>query len=129
MVDGKPAEVLGYTMVKVGTSNQVEMAINDITKVTPELMAMLHTDAGVKGTYEFPGADAPLNYNGALVMTSFSVNNLTSVQKSPSTTPPKPTSSIPNDKNNMNTKVDHVDLTTSFDYLLTNTVLRSKNFS
>jgi hypothetical protein len=29
----------------------------------------------------------------------------------------------------MNTKVDHVDLTTSFDYLLTNTVLRSKNFS
>ena len=34
---------------------------------------MLHIDAGVIGTYEFPGADVPVTMNGEIVMMPFVV--------------------------------------------------------
>ncbi len=38
-----------------------------------KLWPMLHIDAGTVGTYEFPGADAPVMANGAIVMKQISV--------------------------------------------------------
>jgi hypothetical protein len=32
-----------------------------VSKATAKNLAMLHTDAGEKGKYEFPGADVPVN--------------------------------------------------------------------
>jgi plastocyanin len=57
--DGKPGTVLGYSPVKDGKNTDVVVAI-DTAQATDSLYAMLHTDAGTVGTYEFPGADGPV---------------------------------------------------------------------
>src|SRR5260221_11647541 len=54
------APVIGYAPVKAGLNQGVQVKISDPTTITPEVIAMLHVDAGTKGTYEFPGADAPV---------------------------------------------------------------------
>ena len=45
----------------------------DLTGATGTLYAMLHTDAGTAGTYEFPGDDKPVSVDDAIVMTRFSL--------------------------------------------------------
>jgi len=57
--NGGPGPVIGYAAVPGGASTDVVVDI-DSGDATPVLFAMLHTDAGVVGTYEFPGADVPL---------------------------------------------------------------------
>jgi len=54
------APVIGHTAVKAGLNQNVQVKIDDPTTITPEVIAMLHIDAGTKGTYEFPGPDAPV---------------------------------------------------------------------
>ena len=68
--NGKFAEVIGQAPVKKGGVTNVVVKI-DTTKATKELNAMLHMDKGTIGTYEFPGADAPVKEDGAIVMTNF----------------------------------------------------------
>jgi predicted lipoprotein with Yx(FWY)xxD motif len=68
--DGKPAFEIGYTSVKSGISQNVVVNI-DATKATPILFAMLHTDAGTIGKYEYPGPDEPQLANGQIVSPSF----------------------------------------------------------
>ena len=67
---GKPGPVVGYAAVRAGENLDVVVAI-DSKKATPVLYAMLHADAGVVGTYEFPGADVPTMNMGAMVSPSF----------------------------------------------------------
>jgi hypothetical protein len=69
-LDGKPGPVIGYAKVNQGINVNVKVTI-DTAKATPKLWAMLHIDAGVVGTYEFPGLDVPVMLNNAIVMTQF----------------------------------------------------------
>jgi hypothetical protein len=69
---GKPGPVIGYAAVRAGENLNVVVAV-DAKKATPVLYAMLHLDAGVVGTYEFPGADVPTMNMGAMVSPAFKV--------------------------------------------------------
>ncbi|MBW7881629.1 MAG: fasciclin domain-containing protein [Caldilineaceae bacterium] len=69
--DGKPGPVLGQTAVPAGTTENVVVALDPPLEAGTELWAMLHVDAGTAGTYEFPGPDAPVTVDGAIVMMPF----------------------------------------------------------
>ncbi len=70
--DGKPGPVVGFSPVTDGTNNNVAIEI-DVANATPVLYAMLHTDAGETGTYEFPGPDGPISVDGQVVTPPFDV--------------------------------------------------------
>lgn len=72
---GGPGPVVGYAAVTDGTNTDVVVKIDSYT-ATPKLFAMLHTDAGTVGKYEFPGADVPVMTNGEMVNPSFTVSDL-----------------------------------------------------
>lgn len=57
--EGSPGAVLGYAQVSSGANTNVAVKI-DSSKATAALYAMLHKDAGQKGVFEYPGADAPV---------------------------------------------------------------------
>ena len=52
--------VIGHAPIKMGLNAAVKVTIDDASKVTAQVSAMLHIDAGLIGTYEFPGPDAPV---------------------------------------------------------------------
>ena len=70
--DGKPGLVLGYSPVKEGENAVVAVKI-DAAQATQMLYAMLHTDAGTVGSYEFPGSDGPVLVGGQMVNPAFSI--------------------------------------------------------
>jgi plastocyanin len=70
--NGAPGPVLGYTAVKDGENDNVAVKLAAEGR-TETLYAMLHTDAGTVGTYEFPGADVPVAMNGAAITPAFKV--------------------------------------------------------
>jgi hypothetical protein len=70
---GKPGKVIGHTAVKKGESNNVVIKLDEDVPVGGKLWPMLHIDAGTIGTYEFPGADAPVVVNGNVVMKQITV--------------------------------------------------------
>ena len=55
----KAGTVLGHAPIKAGLNSNVKVTLDDPTKVTEMMTAMIHIDAGKIGTYEFPGADTP----------------------------------------------------------------------
>jgi hypothetical protein len=70
---GKPGAVIGHSQVRAGDNQDVLVQI-DLSQATPMLFAMLHTDAGVLGTYEFPGTDVPaMDSNSQMVTPAFAV--------------------------------------------------------
>ena len=73
--NGGPGPVVGYAAVKDGVNTNVVVKI-DSYSATPVLFAMLHTDVGKVGVYEFPGADIPVMSNGMMVSPSFKVSDL-----------------------------------------------------
>lgn len=86
--DDQPGAVIGYAPVNDGENLNIGVSV-DAKKVTPKLYAMLHIDAGVIGTYEFPGTDVPaLDDQGKAVSPSFMVTN------SVSTTPIDPNAKV-----------------------------------
>lgn len=68
--DGGPGPVVGYAAVTDGNNTDVVVEI-DTEAATETLYAMLHTDAGVEGTYEFPGDDGPVSVDGSVVVQPF----------------------------------------------------------
>ncbi len=68
--DGKPGPVIGHTAVFDGVNTSLEVDV-DMAEATETLYAMLHTDAGEVGTYEFPGADVPVQVEGKVVSPAF----------------------------------------------------------
>ena len=74
--NGAPGPVLGHAAVKDGENDNVVVTLAAAGR-TPTLYAMLHTDAGVVGTYEFPGPDVPVTVNGAVVTPAFKATNVT----------------------------------------------------
>jgi hypothetical protein len=69
-VEGAPGPVLGYAPVKAGVNWNVRVKIRSDGS---RLWAMLHVDAGMVGTYEFPGPDVPVSVEGKVVMLRFSL--------------------------------------------------------
>lgn len=73
MNDGELGEVLGYTAVATGLNQNLELTI-DPQLATPTLVAMLHSDAGESGEFEFPdGLDLPLEWESAQIATTFAL--------------------------------------------------------
>lgn len=72
---GAPGPVIGYAAVKNGENDNVVVKIDSYSG-TPTLYAMLHTDVGKVGTYEFPGPDVPVMVSGAMVSPAFKVTGL-----------------------------------------------------
>ena len=70
--DGAPGPVIGHAAVQDGENNDVSVEI-DVANATETLYAMLHTDAGEMGTYEFPGVDTPVQVEGQVVVQPFAV--------------------------------------------------------
>lgn len=70
--DAKPGPVLGYSAVADGANTDVVVAL-DLTGLTKTLYAMLHTDSGQVGIYEFPGDDVPVKQGEAVVMSPFNL--------------------------------------------------------
>jgi predicted lipoprotein with Yx(FWY)xxD motif len=70
--NGAPGPVLGYAAVKDGENMNVAVKLAAEGR-TDTLFAMLHTDAGTVGTYEFPGADGPVSVDGKVVTPAFTV--------------------------------------------------------
>lgn len=71
---GVPGEIIGQVAVSAGEHKDVKVRVSvDGSNVTPIVHAMLHVDAGIKGTFEFPGADVPVTANGVAITGSFQV--------------------------------------------------------
>jgi len=70
--NGAVGPVIGQSPVVDGENANVVVEI-DPAQATETLYAMLHMDAGVVGTYEFPGADGPASVNGEMVSPAFQV--------------------------------------------------------
>jgi plastocyanin len=70
--NGAPGPVLGYAAVKDGENDDVVVKLAAEGR-TETLYAMLHTDAGTVGTYEFPGADGPVAMNGKVITPAFKI--------------------------------------------------------
>jgi LPXTG-motif cell wall-anchored protein len=71
--NGAPGKVIGQTAVKAGENKNVVIKLSENVAAGSKLWPMLHIDAGTKGTYEFPGPDAPVSVNGNIVMKQISV--------------------------------------------------------
>jgi LPXTG-motif cell wall-anchored protein len=71
--NGGPGKVLGQTAVKAGDSKDVAIKLSEDVPAGGKLWPMLHIDAGVIGTYEFPGADAPVIVDGNIIMKQITV--------------------------------------------------------
>src|SRR5215212_5230559 len=70
---GKPGKVIGNTAVKKGDNPNVAIKLSEDVPAGGKLWPMLHIDAGVIGTYEFPGADSPVIVGGNIVMKQITV--------------------------------------------------------
>jgi len=71
--DGKPGPVVGHAALADGVNENVTVEIDE-SAATDVLYAMLHTDAGEVGTYEFPGADGPVkDAEGKVITPPFNV--------------------------------------------------------
>lgn len=76
-----PGPVIGHAAVEDGVNQDVTVEI-DAEAATETLFAMLHTDTGEMGTYEFPGADTPVQVDGELVTPAFTLTDLPTVETS-----------------------------------------------
>jgi plastocyanin len=98
-VDGKPGPILGYSAVSGGANSAVKVTI-DTSSATETLYAMLHTDAGEIGTWEFPnGPDTPVMVGEQIVTPAFRVSKQAGDSQSPpaaaATAPSSAGSAIP----------------------------------
>jgi len=71
--DGKPGAVLGYSLVNDGENGNVVVEIDE-AGATETLYAMLHSDAGEIGVFEFPeGPDGPVTVDGSVITPPFRI--------------------------------------------------------
>ena len=68
--NGDVGPVIGFAPLDSGVNLNVLVQI-DGAQATPVLYAMLHSDAGEIGKYEFPGPDGPVFVNGVMIIASF----------------------------------------------------------
>ncbi len=73
-VASTPGAIIGYTPVVDGENVGIEVFIDPLS-ATKVLYAMLYTDAGLVGEFEFPGADEPVMADDKEVIESFMVDH------------------------------------------------------
>ncbi len=66
--------MIGFAPVKSGVNENVRVNL-DTNQVTNVMYAMLHTDAGEVGKYEFPGPDVPVIVNAVMVSPEFTITS------------------------------------------------------
>lgn len=71
--DAQEGEILGYTAVSAGTNEDMVVTIDPLA-AGPELVAILHRDAGRAGEFEYPGPDIPWQIDGTPVATPFAAD-------------------------------------------------------
>ncbi len=75
--EGSFGEVIGSQSINTGWSYNVTVAI-DTRRTTPQLFAMLHTDTGERGVYEFAGENTPdgpvFDSDGNIITPAFNVD-------------------------------------------------------
>jgi plastocyanin/anti-sigma-K factor RskA len=76
--DGMRVIALANTGNAPGAAGILVVVAIDTSKATATLYAMLHTDAGTVGTYEFPEPDAPVQGDASQVNPPFQVTGLPS---------------------------------------------------
>jgi plastocyanin len=74
---GSPGPVIGFAPVVDGVNPDIKVDIDE-SDSTATLYAMLHSDAGTAGTFDFPGDDAPVMVEDQMVVKSFSISAGTS---------------------------------------------------
>lgn len=90
--NGIIGEIIGYTAFNTGTDTKIKITV-DRKKISPSLVAMMHYDRGVAGTFESPGADGPVIKDQQVIMEEFTILNQSIIeQENTSTTTPIPTS-------------------------------------
>jgi hypothetical protein len=72
--NGAPGPVIGFAAVSEGLVKNLAVKIDE-SKATPVLYAMLHTDAGKVGVYEFPGPDVPVMVDEKMVSPAFTLQH------------------------------------------------------
>jgi hypothetical protein len=70
--DGAPGAVIGRAAVEAGTNTSVQVEI-EAESATDTLYAMLHVDTGTESEHELPDGDPPVQFEGQIVVTPFSV--------------------------------------------------------
>jgi predicted lipoprotein with Yx(FWY)xxD motif len=70
--DGTIGPPIGDIHVLDGMNKDLIVKIN-VSQATPVMYAMLHTDAGKIGVWEFPGPDVPVMLNNQMVAPSFKI--------------------------------------------------------
>jgi len=70
--DGAPGTVIGNSPVVDGENADVVVTIDE-SAATTTLYAMLHTDVGEAGTFEFPGDDVPVKVDDKIVLSPFQI--------------------------------------------------------
>lgn len=76
--EGRPGPVIGYRAVNDGETESLAVSI-DTSMATPTLFAMLHSDTGEVGVYEFgqvEGADGPVRVDDAVITPAFNAEIL-----------------------------------------------------
>ena len=71
--EGKPGPVIGHAAAPKGETKNLAIKLDQNVPVGGKVWPMLHIDAGTIGTYEFPGADAPVVINNNIVMKQVSI--------------------------------------------------------
>jgi plastocyanin len=91
--DGKPGPILGYSAVASGANAGLMIAIDE-SSATETLYAMLHTDGGELGAWEFPnGPDAPVMVGEQVITPAFMVKKqAVAPQSAPTAAPTAPSS-------------------------------------
>ena len=69
---GQPDQPIGHAAVNAGVNQKVMLKV-DPTKAQGTLYAQLHVDKGTIGTFEFPGADAPVMNGVQMIASTFKV--------------------------------------------------------
>ena len=77
--NGAPGPVVGYSPIPEGVSVDIPVRI-EAAIATETLYALLHSDAGMLGEFEFPGPDEPLDENGTGATAVFRVSGLETEQ-------------------------------------------------
>ncbi|MFB3764569.1 MAG: hypothetical protein ACE14P_04905 [Methanotrichaceae archaeon] len=69
---GHPGGVIGYTHVNTGRNSNVPVIIHTFV-ATDGLLAVLHYDRGMPGTFEYPAVDIEQRASGQIVIKPFSI--------------------------------------------------------
>lgn len=72
--DGEMGELLGYTAVNTGLNTDLTITVDPL-KATPEMVAMLHTDAGEADEFDYPnGPDEPMLFESGRIAAPFTAS-------------------------------------------------------